>query len=79
MPRSNGLADVGISAVGLNAWSGGSAGAKLSVANSLQSRKAMIATGIISEKEFDDAIKMMNDPEWTGISPLMVSAWGRKP
>jgi ubiquinone/menaquinone biosynthesis C-methylase UbiE len=79
MLRGNGLSDVGISALGNQAWSGGSAGANLALANSLQSRKEMIATGIITEQEFDDSIEMMNDPEWIVFTPLMVSAWGRKP
>jgi ubiquinone/menaquinone biosynthesis C-methylase UbiE len=79
MLRSNGLVYVGMSTGGVSTWSGGSACAKLHLANSLQSKDEMIATGFLSEKEFDDSIKMMNDPEWVVFSSMMVSAWGRKP
>jgi ubiquinone/menaquinone biosynthesis C-methylase UbiE len=79
MLRSNGLAYVGMSTGGVSTWSGGSACARLHIANSLQSRDEMIATGLLSEKEFDDSIKMMNDPEWVVFSHMMVSAWERKP
>jgi ubiquinone/menaquinone biosynthesis C-methylase UbiE len=79
MLRTNGLTDVGISAQGIKPSKGGSAGSTLNIANSLQSKKEMIESGMMTEKEFDDAIEMMKDPEWTWISPLMVSAWGRKP
>ena len=79
MMRSNGLVYVGMSTGGVSTWSGGSACAKLHIANSLQSKDEMIATGFLSEIEFDEAIKMMNDPEWVVFSHMMVSAWGRKP
>lgn len=79
MLRSNGLVYVGMSTGGVSTWSGGSACAKFHIANSLQSKDEMIATGILSEKEFDDAIKMMNDPEWVVFSHMMITAWGRKP
>jgi ubiquinone/menaquinone biosynthesis C-methylase UbiE len=79
MMRSSGLVYVGMSTGGVSTWSGGSACAKLHIANSLQSREQMIETGILSEKEFDDSIKMMNDPEWVVFSHMMISAWGRKP
>ena len=78
MLRANGLIDVGSSAHGISPWNGGSAGAMLNIANSLQSKKEMIDSGILTEKEFDDSIEMMKDPDWAVISPLMVSAWGRK-
>lgn len=79
MLRSNGLVDVGISVGGYCVWSGGSDGAKVHLANSLQSKREILATGLLSEKEFDDVIKLMNDPEWKVFSHMMVSAWGRRP
>ena len=79
MLRANGLVDVQTAVGGFNAWSGGTAGAQLRIANSLQSRNEILATGVISEKEFDEAISMMRDPEWKVYSPLMISAWGRRP
>ncbi|MDA4114714.1 MAG: hypothetical protein OK474_11780 [Thaumarchaeota archaeon] len=80
MLRSNGLVYVGMSTGGVSTWSRGSACAKLHIANSLQSSDEMIATGFLSEGEFDASIKMMmNDPEWIVFSHMMVSAWGRKP
>ncbi|MFI5419568.1 MAG: methyltransferase domain-containing protein [Nitrososphaerales archaeon] len=79
MLRSNDLLDVGISVGGYGAWSGGSDGAKLHIANSLQSRKEILATGLMSEKEFDAAINLMNDPQWKVFSSMMISGWGRRP
>jgi hypothetical protein len=79
MLRANGLVDVGVSAGGYSAWGGGTAGANLRIANAIQSRDEIIATGILSEKEFEDVIDLMRDPHWQVFSYLMISCWGRKP
>ncbi len=79
MMLTQGLVDVGMSAAGARSWRGGSAGAKLHIANSMQSKDELIMTGLLSGKEFDKVIKMLNDPDWLVFSPLMFSAWGRKP
>jgi ubiquinone/menaquinone biosynthesis C-methylase UbiE len=77
--RAAGLTEVGLSAQGMKPWPAGSPGAGLHIANTLQSRKEMIESGLLAEKEFESCIQLMEDPEWVSISPLMVSAWGRKP
>jgi ubiquinone/menaquinone biosynthesis C-methylase UbiE len=79
MMTSNGLIDVGIVAEGMRSSRGGSPGTKVHLANTLQSRDGIIASGLVTEEELEEAIEMMEDPEWTLFSPLMISAWGRKP
>jgi SAM-dependent methyltransferase len=76
--RANGLVDVGFSTGGFRPWQSGTAGAQLNVANTIQSGEEIIESGLMSEKELEDAIKLMRDPEWIAFSPLMISAWGRK-
>ncbi len=58
---------------------GASAGAELDRANLQQLRHEILAERILSPEEFDDALQVFDDPTWSRISPLMVSAWGRKP
>jgi len=77
MLTSRGLEDVRAESH-MASWLGGSAYAKLEKANCLQSREEMLATGIITESEFDEILVLLDDPEWIRISPLMISAWGRK-
>jgi SAM-dependent methyltransferase len=76
--KSAGLENVGLDGR-MTYWPGGSSGAKIEQANSIQSRAEILATGLVSEKEFDEVIVATNDPQWARVSPLMVSAWGRKP
>lgn len=75
--KSKGLDEVGLEGH-MTLQPGGSSGAKLERANFLQSKIEMLATGLVSEAEFTAAMKMLDDAEWVGVSPLMISAWGRK-
>ena len=76
--RSRGLQEVGMEGFHTT-YRGGSIGSRLDKANSLQSKDEMLATGILTEKEFDEALRLMDDPEWARYGPLMISVWGRKP
>jgi len=35
--------------------------------------------GLLSEQDFDEAMRLASDPEYENLSPIMFSAWGRKP
>lgn len=76
--RSHGLEEVGMEGFH-TIYRGGSIGSKLDKANSIQSKDEMLATGILTEEEFEEALELMDDPEWARYGPLMISVWGRKP
>jgi hypothetical protein len=62
----------------MSSWRGGSAGAKLEKANFVQSQTEILETGIVTEQEFAETLKLLDDPEWIRISLLMISAWVRR-
>lgn len=76
--RSHGLRDVEMEAFAATR-SGGSKGSMLEKANTLQSKDEMLATGILTDSEFEEALGLMDDPEWARFAPHMISVWGRKP
>ena len=63
----------------LSMWSGGSPGAHLLRANFEQIRDPMIATGLITEHEFEQDLARLNDPDFLMPSPIMWSVSGRRP
>jgi ubiquinone/menaquinone biosynthesis C-methylase UbiE len=77
MLRSHGLNDVGMEGFSTT-YRGGSKGSVLEKANSLQSRDEILASGMLTDVEFEEALKLMDDPEWVRFAPFMVSVWGRK-
>lgn len=76
--RRFGLADVGLRG-SFEEWSGGSAYAGLYRANFLQVRAAAVAAGLADDATFGRALELLEDPELSVLSPVMVSAWGRRP
>ncbi len=58
---------------------GASAAGELEKANLQQLRDEILTRSLLTPEEFDDAIRVFDDPSWSRFSPLMVSAWGRKP
>lgn len=60
-------------------WSSGSPGPSLLRANFEQLRNAMIQAGYITEKEFDEDIAGLDDPDFMIPSPILWTAWGRRP
>ncbi|MGW1767896.1 class I SAM-dependent methyltransferase [Streptomyces sp. NPDC002073] len=44
-----------------------------------RARPAMIATGLVDDAGLDEALRYLDSPECTGLSPGMLTAWGRKP
>jgi SAM-dependent methyltransferase len=76
--RAHGL--VGIAARGTSTlWAGGSAGARLLRANFMQMRESMIASGLITERDFAEDIERLDAPETLLPSPIMWTVQGRRP
>lgn len=60
-------------------FTGGSSGANLMRANFGQMKDVMLATGLVTEREFEMDLGRLNDPAVTWPSPIMWSAWGQRP
>jgi hypothetical protein len=60
-------------------WRGGSAGARIKRANYLQLREAILAAGDLSAEAFDEELGALEDPGTRVPSPVLWSAWGRRP
>jgi SAM-dependent methyltransferase len=60
-------------------WRSGSLGASLMRLNCEQLRPAILATGQITEAEFEDDLKGLDDSTFDFASPILWTAWGRKP
>lgn len=76
--RHHGLVDVEREGRSL-AWRGGSAGAMLLRLNCEQIRVAAVATGLCSERDIESFLERLATPNFEIISPIMWSAWGRRP
>ncbi|MEU6300117.1 methyltransferase domain-containing protein [Streptomyces erythrochromogenes] len=44
-----------------------------------RARGAMVGTGLLDDAGLDEALAQLDSPDWTGLSPGMLTAWGRKP
>jgi SAM-dependent methyltransferase len=76
--RAHGLADV--TAEGRTfMWHRGSAGVSLLRSNYEQLRSAMIDAGYITEPEFNQDLAGLDDPDFMMPSPILWTAWGRRP
>jgi SAM-dependent methyltransferase len=76
--RALGLVDVNAEAR-LSVWHLGSPGTSLMRATFEQLREALIEGGYITQQEFDRDIASLDDPAIMAPSPLMWTAWGRRP
>ena len=76
--RAAGLEEIGIEGRAF-IWPGGSAGATLNRLNYEQLRDAILATGKITEEEFALDLARLDDCEFEIRSPILWSAWGRRP
>jgi SAM-dependent methyltransferase len=76
--RAIGLADVE-SEGRILMCQGRSVGASLMRANYEQLRSAILASGLVTEEEFERDLASLNEPEFLAPSPMMWSAWGRRP
>jgi SAM-dependent methyltransferase len=76
--RAHGLVDVAAEA-SIFMWNSGSPGASLLRANFEQLRTNMIDAGYITEEEFEQDLARLDDPDFIMPSPIMWTAWGRRP
>ena len=76
--RAQGLVDVGMEGR-LTIWPGGSIGSRLDRANFEQISAEAVAQGLMSEQEVEDVLALLDDPSFAASTPIMMSAWGRKP
>jgi SAM-dependent methyltransferase len=76
--RVAGLQEIGIEGRTF-IWPGGSTGATLSRLNYEQLRDAILATGLITAEELAVDLTRLEDPEFEIRSPVLWTAWGRKP
>ncbi|MBG0850501.1 methyltransferase domain-containing protein [Streptomyces spinoverrucosus] len=44
-----------------------------------RARGAMVATGLVDDAGVDEAVRCLDSPAFTGLSPGMLTAWGRAP
>ncbi|MEV4684352.1 class I SAM-dependent methyltransferase [Streptomyces kurssanovii] len=44
-----------------------------------RARPAMTATGLVDDAVIDDAVRCLDSPGFCGLSPGMLTAWGRRP
>jgi ubiquinone/menaquinone biosynthesis C-methylase UbiE len=76
--KAAGLTEVGMEGH-LAVREGGSPGASLDAANFAQVRKEAVAKGLITDAEIDVVLTRLNAPDFAVFSPLMFTAWGRRP
>jgi ubiquinone/menaquinone biosynthesis C-methylase UbiE len=73
-----GLVEVGMEGH-LAIWRGGTSGARLDQANFEQIRDEALSAQVVTDQEIDTFLSFLNDPELALSSPVMMSAWGRRP
>jgi hypothetical protein len=76
--RAAGLVDVGMEGH-LAVWTGGSQRAGLDRANFEQVRAEAVERGLLTPQEIDEVLGLLEDPTFAFTSPVMFSAWGRRP
>jgi SAM-dependent methyltransferase len=76
--RARGLADLGAEGRVLS-LEGGSVGAGLHKTNALHMRKEIVEGGIMTEADFEWELSRLDDPNLLIPSPIMWTAWGRRP
>ena len=76
--REHGLVEVGMEGRVI-AWTGGSIQARVMQANFTQTRAEAVAAGLVIDRQVDEALVALDDPDLSALSPIMLSAWGRRP
>jgi SAM-dependent methyltransferase len=76
--RTLGLVDVGAQA-SLSMWHSGSPGVALLRANFEQLHRTLIDAGYLTEDEYKRDLAHLDDPGFLMPSPIMWTAWGRRP
>ena len=76
--RAFGLLDVGAEGRVLS-WQGGSIGAGIHRTNARHVRAEIIESGLMTEDDFERELARLDDPDVLIPSPIMWTAWGRRP
>src|SRR5262249_60184656 len=76
--RAEGLVEVGMEGH-LAVWPGGSERTPLDQANFEQVRLELLERGLLTEVEITQVLALLEDPTFAYSSPIMFSAWGRRP
>ena len=76
--QANGLVNIGVEAC-MSIWSGNSAGTSLLKQSCQALREPMLASGLISQEEFETDLRRVDEPDYLMPSPMMWTAWGQRP
>jgi hypothetical protein len=76
--RASGLIDVGMEGH-VAVREGGRPGAALDAANLTQIRKEAVTKGLVTDAEVDAALAALGAADFAMFSPIMFTAWGRRP
>ena len=76
--KAAGLTEVGMEGH-LAVREGGGIGASLEAADFVQVRQESVAKGLITDAEIDAVLACLNAPDFAVFSPVMFTAWGRRP
>lgn len=76
--RANGLVDVGMEGY-LVVRESGSPGARLLAASFEQIREEAVNAGFLTDEEVDQVLASVDDPGFASSTPVLFTAWGRRP
>src|SRR6516164_8639606 len=76
--KASGLVQVGVEAT-VSLWGGKSTGTNLMKLHFEEMREPMVSSGVISRDEFEADLKRIDEQDFLMPSPMMWTAWGRKP
>jgi SAM-dependent methyltransferase len=76
--RAISLIDVGTEG-NLSIFRGGSAGSRIMRANFEQIRTEAVSARLVTDEEVERVLAILDDPDFPISSPVMMSAWGRRP
>lgn len=76
--RAQGLVNVDMEGY-LAVRKGQSPGTRLISANFQQIRQEAVNAGLVTQEEIDQALALLDDPAFAISSPIMFTAWGRRP
>jgi len=73
----------GLTGVGMEGYStlrnGGSPGAQLAAINFQQIRTEAIATGEVTDADFERMLTLLQEPNFAVYAPILYTAWGQRP
>lgn len=75
---AHGLVDIGVEGY-LKVWTADAPGRIVDRANIEQIREEIVRAGLITDDEVAEVLRLLDDPKFVVTSPLMLTAWGRKP